>query len=88
MVDIVVDPDALSKSKVHPIIVERARKKMLKNPDPTRPRAKRKWLEIVHLEEGMRLAMTCHKEDDIIVIKRIRKMRKAKPKGPPRRRWI
>jgi len=86
MVDIVVDPKAFSQSKVHPMIIERARKKMLKTPDPKRPRAKRKWQEIVYLEEGIRLAMNCHKSDDTIVITGIKKLKKQKPVGPPGRR--
>lgn len=86
MVDVVVDPKALSKSKVHPIIIERARKKMLENLDPKRPRAKRKWQEIVYLDQGIRLAMNCHREDDKIVITGIRELKKQKPIGPPGRR--
>lgn len=87
MVDIIVDLDALSKSKVHPIDIERARKKMMENPNFKPPRAKKKWQEIVYLEQsGLRLAINCHKEQDKIVITGIRKMRKEKPIGPPHRR--
>jgi len=88
MVDIVVDPDVFSKSKVHPIDIERARKKMIEDPHPTRPTAKKRWQENVYVEEsGIRLAMNCHKEDDKIVITGVRKLRKGKPIGPPRRRY-
>ena len=87
MVDIIVDPDALSKSKVHPIDIERARKKMLKNPDIGKHRAKRRWVEKVYVEEsGITLAVNCHKENDLVVMEGIRKLTKRKPVGPPRRR--
>jgi hypothetical protein len=87
MVDIVVDPDALSNSKVHPTIVERARKKLLKSTHPLGPKAKKKWQEIVPLPDlNIRLAMICHKEGNKIVITKIRKLKKHKPVGPPRRK--
>lgn len=85
MIDIKVDLDAFIESQVHPIMVEQAKKIMAEDPYPTRPKAKGKWQEIVTLDSGERLAMNCHKEDDKIVITGIKKLKKTKPIGPPRR---
>lgn len=86
MEDIIVDENAFIEAQVHPMTVERARKKMIADPDSTRPKAKKKWQEIVHLDKnGVWLAMNCHREGDKIVITGIRKLTKRKPIGPPRR---
>lgn len=86
MEDIIVDEDAFIEAQVHPMMVQRAIKKMLEDPDPTRPKAKKKWQEIVTLDsEGVRLAMNCHREGEKIVITGVRKLTKRKPVGPPRR---
>ena len=85
MVDIVVDPKVSFKSKIHPTIIELVRKKMLSDPSPTRPKAKRKWQEIVYLDAGTRFGVNCQIEDDKIVITGLKKLPKGKPVGPPGR---
>lgn len=86
MEDIIVDENAFIEAQVHPMMVQRAIKKMREDPDPTRPKAKKKWQEIVPLDnEGTRLAMNCHREGEKIVITGVRKLAKHKPVGPPRR---
>jgi hypothetical protein len=85
LVDIIVDKDAFIESQVHPLMIEQAIQIMKDNPYPTRPKAKGKWQEIVILDSNDRLAMNCHKEHDKIVITGIKKLRKKKPLGPPRR---
>ncbi len=67
MVDVVYEDGAIEKSKIDAITLERARRKMIANPDPTRPKKGGKWLEMVILPE-CRIAMSCKKEDDDIVI--------------------
>jgi len=66
MTDIVVDPDVFSK--LPSAVLEQIRVKMMQDADPTRPKAKSKWLEMVMLADGNRYAVTCHREEDRITI--------------------
>jgi len=66
MTDIVVDPDVFSK--LPSSVLEQIRVKMMQDPDPTRPKAKNKWLEMVNLDDGNRYGVTCHREGDRIII--------------------
>ncbi len=87
MLDIIIDPKVPFKSKVHPTIIEQIRKKMLRDSAPTRPKAKRKWREIVYLSAGPRYAVDCQKEeDDKIVIIGVQQLKRGKPVGPPKRK--
>ncbi len=79
MVDIIFEDDAIEKSKINAIILEKARRKMITNPDPTRPKARGKWLEMVTLNE-CRIPMNCKREGEEIVITgaTLRPMKQAK----------
>jgi ribosomal protein S17 len=85
MVDIVVADDVFIQGQVHSTTVQQAIQVMKDDPNPTRPKAKGKWLEVVQLKNGERLAMNCQREGDKIVISGIRPLKKSKPVGPPRR---
>jgi len=82
MVDIIADPKAISDSKIHPMVIERAcemlRQKFESSPEDM-PRAKKKWQEIV-VVAGMRLVMNCHRENGKIAVTGIRKTRLQKVK--------
>ena len=66
MTDIVVDPDVFSK--LPSAVLGQIRVKMMQDADPTRPKAKSKWLEMVTLADGNRYAVACHREEDRITI--------------------
>lgn len=72
MVDVVLDKDALEKSRIHTTIIEKVRKKMIADPSPTRPRpGGKKWEEIVRLN-GAKYAVVCHWEGDKVVMTKVR----------------
>ncbi|MHA1185272.1 MAG: hypothetical protein ACTSXA_00185 [Candidatus Heimdallarchaeota archaeon] len=73
-VEIIADEEVYRKH--HAMTVKQIIDKMESNPNPTRPKAKRKWQEKVYIEcEGNRYLVICHKESEMIVIKKITKHR-------------
>jgi len=71
-VEIIADEEVYRKN--HAMTVKRIITKMETNPNPIRPKAKRKWLEKVYIEcEGNHYLVVCHREDEMIVIKKIDK---------------
>lgn len=71
MGDILFEPDAITKSRLHSTVISKVRKEMMRNPSATRPKAKGKWLEIVYCD-GNRFAVSCKKEDSDIVVTTVR----------------
>lgn len=62
-----VDPRAYKVSKLAPTVIARIQGK-LESSDIDPPRAKKKWLEMVDLEDGERFAVSCHEENGYTVI--------------------
>lgn len=65
--DCTVHKDVYRKCKIHATILARLAKRVLTDPDPSRPSAKKKWLEM-HELSGTRYALTCHLVGDTAVI--------------------
>jgi hypothetical protein len=65
--DCTVHRDTYRKCKIHATVLAKLAQKILTNPDPSRPSAKRTWLEMQELE-GARYAITCHLVGDVAVI--------------------
>jgi len=73
--DVLIDRDAMERCKLHPLIVERARHALVNNKYSSRPRAKRKWLEIVYVGD-LKLALSCKIEKEKIVVTNLRRAQK------------
>jgi len=79
-VEIIAEKEVYRKH--HSMTVKRIIAKMESNPNPIRPKAKRKWQEKVYIEcEGNYYLVICHREGEMIVIKKIDK---HKEKNLPR----
>ena len=65
--DCTVDKDVYRKCKIHATILARLARRVLSDPDPSRPSAKRKWLEMQELS-GTRYALTIHLIGEVAVI--------------------
>lgn len=74
--DVVVTKRAMERSKIHPLIIEHARQALVSNKYSSRPRAKRRWLEIVYVGE-LKLALSCRIEEDKIVVTNLRRAQKG-----------
>lgn len=73
MVDVVISDDALEKSKINAVIIQRIAKAMRDDPTPTRPSPSgKKWLETVRLD-GARYAVSCRWMGDKIVMTFVRR---------------
>jgi hypothetical protein len=69
MVEIVIDREACTSSKLSPAKFTQIAFKMDEQTDKVpRPKAKGKWQEMVTLSDGNRYAVNCHKEGEKIVI--------------------
>jgi hypothetical protein len=65
------DPRTFNVSKIAPTVIARIQS-FLESRDDDPPRARKKWLEIVDLEDGERFAVSCHEDNGVIVITNVR----------------
>ena len=73
MVDVVISEEALTRSKINAVILERIAKVMSNDPSPTRPPPSgKKWQEVVKLN-GARYAVNCRWLGDKIVMTLVRR---------------
>jgi hypothetical protein len=75
--DVICDPLVFGKSKIHPSIIEKIRKKLMNDPRVKPPKAKRMWLEVVSLDQEL-FHVTCREEEEKIVITKVCRAKKKK----------
>jgi hypothetical protein len=72
---ITVSKELIERLKLHSTLVEQMREAVAGNQYYSRPYAKRKWQEIV-IVENVKLSLICHVEGNLIVIREIKRAQK------------